>query len=429
MKDLTRREFSKFLGATGAAATATGAINAVAYAQGAGKVVIIGGGAGGGTVAHFVKKGSPQLDVTLIEVQPKYTTCFFSNLYLGGFRTFDSITHDYDGLEKLGVKVINDWAADVDAAKKTVTLKSGTKLTYDKLVLSPGIDLKYESIEGYSPAVAEKMPHAWKAGIQTQTLKKQLIDMPNGGVVVMSPPPNPYRCPPGPYERASMICHYLKNHKPKSKLVIFDPKPKFSKMALFMEGFNGVYKDFVEVNLTTEVDNFRVVRVDPNTNQVETAAGNKMKGAVCNIIPAQRAGSIAAKAGCVEGDWCPVNPSDFSSTKVDDIYVLGDASVATKMPKSGFSANSQAKVVANAVQAALAGKKKFPARYRNTCWSLVSPQNSIKVGASYKAGDGVVDVTSKFISKTGEDASLRAQTYKESLAWYDSITSEIFAKG
>jgi len=429
MTNLNRREFSKILGAAGAAATATSAIGSMAYAQGAGKVVIVGGGAGGGTVAHLVKKGSPKLDVTLIEVQPKYTTCFFSNLYIGGFRTFDSITHNYDGLKKLGVKVIHDWATDVDAAKKTVTLKSGTKVPYDKLVLSPGIDFKYETIKGYSPAAAEKMPHAWKAGVQTQILKKQLTDMPDGGVVIMAPPTNPFRCPPGPYERASMICHYLKNFKPKSKLVILDPKPKFSKMALFMEGFNGIYKDFIEIHLTTELDNFGVVSVDPATNSVETAGGLKMKGAVCNIIPAQRAGSIAAKAGCTDGDWCPINPGDFSSKKVKDIYVLGDASIAKKMPKSGFSANSQAKVVANAVQAALAGKKKFPARFRNTCWSLVSPDNGIKVGASYAAGGAMVEVKSKFISKPGEDKALRAQTYKESLGWYDSITGEMFAKG
>jgi len=429
MKNLNRRQFSKILGAAGAGAAAASAMGTAAYAQGKGKVVIVGGGAGGGTVAHLVKKGSPGLDVTLIEVQPQYTTCFFSNLYIGGFRTFDSITHNYDGLKKLGVKVIHDWASDVDTAGKTVTLKSGTKVPYDKLVLSPGIDFKYETIEGYSPAAAETMPHAWKAGVQTQILKKQLTDMPDGGTVIMAPPPNPFRCPPGPYERASMICHYIKNNKPKSKLVILDPKPKFSKMGLFMEGFKGIYKDVIEIHLTNEIDNYRVTKVDAATNTVETAGGEKMKGAVVNIIPAQRAGSIAAKAGCTDGDWCPINAADFSSSKVKDVYVLGDASVAKKMPKSGFSANSQAKVVANAVQAELAGKKKFPARYRNTCWSLIAPNNGVKVGASYKSGEKMVEVTSKFISKPGEDAALRAQTYKESVGWYDSITSEIFAKG
>ncbi len=426
MKDLNRRQFSKLVGAAGAVA-ASASFGSFAFAQGKGKVVIIGGGAGGATVAHHVKKAAPGLDVTLVEVQPRYTTCFFSNLYIGGFRSFASITHSYDGLAKLGIKVVHDWATDVDTAKKTVKLKGGSTLSYDKLVLSPGIDLKYATIEGYSPEAAEVMPHAWKAGVQTRILKRQLLDMEDGGVVVMSPPTNPFRCPPGPYERASMIAHYLKYHKPKSKLIIFDPKKKFSKMALFQEGWNQHYSDIVEW-VPPDMSGGGVKKVDPKTMTVWTGDGEKITAAVANIIPAQRAGMIVHKAGVAKGDWCPIRPEDFSSTIAKDVHVLGDASIAKKMPKSGFSANSQAKVVANAIVAALAGKKKFPARFRNTCWSLISTNNGVKVGASYKAGKEMVEITSKFISKTGEDAALRAQTYKESVGWYAGITADMFAK-
>lgn len=427
MTKISRRDFTTLAVGAGVAAVSTSAISSFAIAQGKGKVVIIGGGAGGATVAHLVKKGAPGLDVTLVEVQPQYTTCFFSNLYLGGFRTFESITHSYDGLKKLGVKVVHDWAMGVDAGKKTVTLKGGTSLPYDKLVLSPGIEFKWDAIEGYTEAAAEKMPHAYKAGVQTTLLKKQLEAMKPGGTVIMATPPNPFRCPPGPYERASMIANYLKKNKPGSKLIIFDPKPKFSKMALFQEAWEAYYNDIIEW-VPPDMSGNGVKKVDAGAMTVSTGGGETVKGDVINIIPAQKAGTIAAAAGCTEGDWCPINPADFSSKKVSDVYVLGDASVAKAMPKSGFSANSQAKVVVNALQAELAGKKKFPARFRNTCWSLVSDDDGVKVGAAYKAGSEAVDATSKFISKPGEDAALRKTTYEESLDWYTAMTNEMFAK-
>ena len=428
MQKTSRRKFTKFLGASGAIAASSSLFGPLAYAQGKGRVVVVGGGAGGATVAHLLKRSAPNLEVTLVEANPQYTSCFFSNLFLGGFRSFESITHGYDGLTKLGVKVIHDFATDVDADKKTVSLQSGDTLPYDKLVLSPGIDFKYNSIEGYSAETAATMPHAWKAGEQTKILKSQLEAMEPGGTVVMAAPPNPFRCPPGPYERACMIAHHLKNKKPGSRLVIFDPKPKFSKMALFQEGWQSHYSDIVEW-VPPDMTDGGVKRVDPKTMTVYTGDGKATKAAVANIIPAQKAGAIAEKAGCVKDDWCPINSADFSSVLVKDVYVLGDASVAAAMPKSAFSANNQAKSVTNAVLAALAAKKKFPARYRNTCWSLISPDNGVKVGASYKPGKKNVEATETFISKTGEDLTLRTATFKESLGWYDAITTEMFAKG
>jgi sulfide dehydrogenase [flavocytochrome c] flavoprotein subunit len=432
MANFSRRQFAKIVGGGAVAAASAGPLCHFAIAKGKGKVVIVGGGAGGATVAHHVKKSAPDLDVTLVEVQPEYTTCFFSNLYLGGFRTFESLTHDYEGLKKLGVNVVHDLATGVDALMKTVALKGGASLAYDRLVLSPGIGFKYDTIEGYSEDAAEMMPHAWKAGQQTKLLKSKLETMDDGGLVVLAPPNNPYRCPPGPYERMCMIAHYLKSNKPKSKLILLDPKTKFSKQPLFMEAVNKYYKDIVQVNLTNEIDNFGVVKVDPKTGEVTTKSGEKFTAAVANIIPNQKAGKIAFDAGCTEGDWCPVEAGTFLSAKVPDVYVLGDASVATQMPKSGFSANSQAKAVAAHIASVLSGKKFFPPRFRNTCWSLVGENDSVKVGASYKAGEkdgkSMLVASGGFVSKTGEDAKLREEQFKESEGWYSGITTDMFAK-
>ncbi len=260
-------------------------------------------------------------------------------------------------------------------------------MSYDRLVVAPGIDLKFESIEGYSPEAAKIMPHAWQGGEQTWILKEKLLALPDGGLIVMAAPPNPYRCPPGPYERACMIGHFLKTKKPKAKLIIFDAKKTFSKQAVFEEAFNEYYKDIIEINLTDEIDDFRVVKVNAQTGEVTTKSGRTEHAALANIIPAQRAGSIAAKAGLTDGDWCPVNAENFTSTKVKDVYVLGDAAIAADMPKSAYSAVSQAGVVAEDIIADLSGKPRSPGKYRNTCWSMLAPDNSAKVGGDYVAGN------------------------------------------
>lgn len=427
MTGIDRRRFLQLVTAAGATAVAVGAYSAFSITKGKGRVVIIGGGAGGASVAHYVKKNAPQLDVTLIEVQAKYTSCFFSNLFIGGFRTFSSITHDYEGLKKLGVSVITELATDVDTAKKIVTLQNGERIAYEKLVLSPGIDFKYEEIEGYTAEAAKTMPHAWKAGVQTQILKTQLMNMRDGGTVVMAAPPNPFRCPPGPYERASMIAHYLKTHKPGSKLIIFDPKEQFSKMALFQEGWRDHYQDIIEW-LSPDFTDGGIKKVDVSAMTVTTGDGEVTKADVANIIPPQKAGKIAHIAGCAKGDWCPVNAKDFSSTLQKDVHVIGDASIAKAMPKSAFSANSQARVVANAILTELAGKRQFPPRFRNTCWSMISVDNSVKIGANYTADGEKLLAKDNFISQTGESDELRKATFNESLSWYDSITNEIFVK-
>lgn len=429
MSDFSRRDFGKFAGAAGAGVLTSAAWGTFAIAQSAAKVVIVGGGAGGATVAHVLKKEAPNLDVTLIEANSIYSSSFFSNLYIGGFRTLESLNHGYAGLRRLGIKVVHDFATDIDRTKKTVKTRAGRTYAYDRLVLSPGIDIKYDSIKGYSRDVARTMPHAYNTdATQKRLLKQQLQNMRDGGTVVMVTPNNPFRCPPGPYERACMIGHFIKTRKPKSKLVILDPKRAFSKQPVFTEAFDKHYKGIIELNLSTEIDDYSVVSIDPKTKEIVTKAGKKVRADVANIIPQQRAGEIAAKAGVTEGDWCPVNADNFSAKQTPDIYVLGDAAIAAEMPKSAFSANSQAKVVAADILAALAKKDKFEPRYRNTCWSLLAPDDNVKVGANYAPKDSKLDPSGSFVSQRGEAADVRKQNYQESIAWYSSITSEMFAK-
>ena len=429
MSKVSRREFGKLAGAAGAGAITASGLPPFAIAQRTAKVVVIGGGAGGATVACHIKRNAPNVDVTLIEANVRYSSSFFSNLYIGGFRSLERLDHGYSGLRNLGIRVVHDRAIDVDTVKKTVKTQGATNFAYDRLVLSPGIDINYDSVPGYSRDAARLFPHAYNTdGAQKQLLRRQLEAMPDGGIVLMVTPGNPFRCPPGPYERACMIAHYLKSRKPKSKLVILDPKKAFSKQAVFTEAFDKYYKGIIELNLTTDIDDFTVVRLDGKAKEVETKAGKKVRFDVANIIPQQRAGEIAVKTGCAEGDWCPIDPENFSARKVKDVYVLGDASIAAEMPKSAFSANSQAKVVAVDILADLANKDKFPARYRNTCWSLLAPDDNVKIGANYTPKDGKLDPSGSFVSQRGEDAGVRKQNYAESIGWYESMSADMFAK-
>ena len=430
MADIDRRSFNKILGSAAAVGLVTSVVKApFVHAKGktSGRVVIIGGGVGGASVAHQIKKNTRDIEVTLIEPNPTYTSCFFSNHYIGGFRSMNSLQHNYDGLKKLGVKVIHDYARGIDSEKKVVFLKGEPDIAYDKLVLSPGIDMKYEAIEGYSKEVARIMPHAWMTGDQTQILRRRLVDMKDGGVVVISVAANPYKCPPAPYERASLIAHYLKSHKPASKLIILDTKSVFPQMELFEEVWSSEYKGLVE--WIPGDKHGGVVKVIANEMSLVTRNGDTVKADVVNVIPPQKASSIVTKAGCAVGDWCPIIPDSFASRKVKDIFVLGDAAMARKMPKSASSANSQAQIVANAIAAQLTERKMFPPRYRNTCWSLLATNNTIKAGASYTAGKEVVEQKTSFISDVKEDKGVRAANFKESLKWYEEITNDMFAKG
>jgi len=425
---ISRRRFARLLGA-GASALTMGAGASFAVAQRAPRVVIIGGGAGGASVAHHLKLGAPQIDVTLIEARQIYSSSFGSNLYLGGLRPLEAFNHSYVALQRLGVKVVHDVATAVDSGRRTVRTRGGRTYGYERLVLSPGIAIKYDSIEGYSHEAAIAMPHAYTTNpAGKRNLKHQLVAMRDGGTVAIAVPAQPYRCPTAPYERAAMIAHYLKAKKPKSKLVIFDAKRNFVQQAVFLEAFERHYKGLVELNLTTEIDDFSVIAVDAKSRLIITRARKRLKADAANIIPAQRAGDIAVIAGCAQGDWCPIDPNTFASRLVKDVYVLGDAAVAADMPKSAFSANSQGKVVANDILAHLIDQRDVLTQYRNTCWSVLAPDDAVKLGADYLPKDGKLEAMDGFMSQPGESAEVRAKTYVESYEWYDRITGDMFGR-
>ncbi|MEX0368204.1 MAG: FCSD flavin-binding domain-containing protein [Ruegeria sp.] len=411
-----------FLG-TGAAVVA--APHVLAEGQGKPRVVVIGGGAGGATAARYIAKDSEgMIDVTLIEPTRTYFSCFFSNLYLGGFKAIDDIGHTYGALAAAhGINVVHDWAVDVDRAGRTVTLAGGGVLGYDKLILSPGIDFVDGAVEGWDISAQNRMPHAYKAGSQTELLKAQIAAMPEGGTYAMVAPPNPYRCPPGPYERISMVAHVLKAANPTAKIIVADPKPKFSKMALFEEGWANHYPGMID--WIGEEFGGGNVSVDPGAMTL-TIDGDETAVDVCNVIPAMKAGRIAKIAGVTDGNWAPVNAVDMSSKADPDVHVLGDASQQGDMPKSAFSANSQAKACANAVRGALTGSKVFPPRYSNTCWSLIAAGDGVKVGATYEPTEEKIARVDGFISQPGESADLRQATYEESEGWYAGIIADMF---
>lgn len=414
-----------FMGSAAASAGLMAAPMVHAAGHGKPRVVVVGGGAGGATAARYIAKDSAgEIDVTLIEPTRTYYTCFFSNLYLGGFREMSSLGHSYGTLaSEYGINVVHDWAVGVDRDAKSVALAGGGSVPYDRLILSPGIDFIDGSVEGWSTASQNAMPHAYKAGSQTELLKAQIMSMPAGGTFAMVAPPNPYRCPPGPYERISMVAHTLKEVNPTAKIMILDPKEKFSKQGLFEEGWANHYSGMIE----RIGPDFGGADVSVNPDEMTVSVdGDVMSVDVCNVIPAMKAGRIAELAGITEGNWAPVNAADMSSKLDPNIHVLGDAAAQGDMPKSGFSANSQAKVCANAVRGALTGSTVFPARFANTCWSLIDTDDGVKVGATYEATDEKIAKVDGFISATGETSEVREATYQESVGWYEGITADMF---
>ena len=429
MTTFNRRRFIQAAG-VGAAAGVAGMPNVVLGA--AKKVVVVGGGPGGATAARYLKLIDPGIEVTLIEANKTYHTCFMSNEVLGGGRSIESIAFGYDGLKKAGINVVHDMVTAIDAGKKTVTTKGGQTFAYDRCIVSPGIDFRWETIEGYDAAAAEKIPHAYKAGPQTVLLRKQLEAMKDGGTVVLCPPPNPFRCPPGPYERASQIAMYLKKHKPKSKVVILDPKPKFSKMGLFTSAwkkFYGYGTDNAMIAWHGAQEEAGVVKVDVAGKAVTTKFGETVKGDVINVIPAQKAGAIAHAAGLAnDSGWCPVDLHTFESTIHKGIHVIGDASIAKGMPKSGYAANSEAKVCAHSVAALLNGKEPPVPSYVNTCYSIAAEDHGFSVAAVYRLAKDGSKITKVSGGLTPKDAPpevfKREMVYAHS--WFNNITKDIF---
>jgi NADPH-dependent 2,4-dienoyl-CoA reductase/sulfur reductase-like enzyme len=424
MTRISRREFAS--GAAGAAALAGFAPAILAQGRARPRVVVVGGGFGGATTAKYLRMLDKNIQVTLVEPSQTFYTCPFSNLVLGGLRTLPSIAHNYTAMRtKHGVNVVHSTATKVDPAKKTVTLANGQTLQYDKLVLSPGIDFKWGAIAGYDEKASQILPHAWKAGPQTALLRRQLEAMKDGGTFVIAVPADPFRCPPGPYERVSMIAHYLKTKKPKSKILILDSKDAFSKQGLFMGGWKTLYGDMIEwVPLSKDG---KVVKVDPATKQLECELGAKHKGDVVNVVPPQKAGAIAIAAGVNQGDWCPINPATFESTKQKDIHVIGDASIAAPMPKSGFSASSQGKVVAAAIVAMLQGKEPATPSFANTCYSVVGPDYGISVANVFVVKDGKMAIApGGGVSPAQADAAFRKAEARYAESWYKANAAEVW---
>lgn len=424
---LTRRQFNSKVGQAAAAAAVFG-LSAPALGNSKAKIVVIGGGAGGATAAKYIAKdAADKIEVTLIEPAKTYVTCFHSNLVLGGVKTIESISHSYDKLAgNYGIKLVHQKATSIDKAARRVTLADGATVDYDALVLSPGIDLKYDSVPGWGQEHEEAMPHAWKAGPQTLLLKSKLDAVPDGGLIVMLAPPNPYRCPPGPYERVSMMAHTLKRAgKGKCKIVVLDPKEKFSKQALFQEGWDRHYPGMVE---WFSKDLYEAIKsVDPKTNTVNTGFETYANAALVNVIPAQMAGEIARDAGLAnESGFCPIDPETMQSKLDPNIYIVGDACIPGDMPKSAYAANSQAKVAAAAVRGRFADAKTFPPRFQNICWSMLDDDDAVKVGGRYAPKEGKIASVEDFVSKPGEDASVRKMTQTENMGWYEGITADIF---
>ena len=426
MSQITRRKFVLSTGALGAASTLGWPmlVNGKAH----GRVVVIGGGFGGASCARYIRRLSKDIEVTLVERDSQFVTCPFSNAVLGGLYDMDFITHDYSSLkDDYGVNVVIDSAVAIDPDKQTVGLAGGSSLAYDRLVVSPGIDLRWDAVEGYDEAASKVLPHAWKAGEQTVILRKQLEAMPDGGVVIIAPPGNPFRCPPGPYERASLIAHYLKVHKPRSKILIYDAKSAFSKQPLFEQGWQKLYPGMIE--WISESEGGAIDSVDAKAMTVAPTFGDRQKADVINLIPPQKAGVIAEAAGLTdEGGWCPVDQRTFESRIHKNVHVIGDAAIATPMPKSGFAASSQGKVCATAIVAALTGQEMPDPSYVNTCYSLVGPDYGISVAAVYRLGEnGIAGVKGAGgVSPKEADEAFRAAESRYAVGWYQSITSDIW---
>jgi len=416
----SRRQFLK-------ASAAAALLPMPAIAQGAGpRVVVIGGGFAGASAARALKHESTAARVTLVEPNATFTACPFSNGVLAELRELKQQQFTYDKVEQDGVALAKQAATAVDAQAKSVTLANGTTLPYDRLIMAPGIEVRFDALPGYDARAADMMPHAWQAGEQTLLLHSAIASMEDGGTVFIVAPANPFRCPPGPYERASLIAYYLKTRKPKSKVIILDAKDAFSKQRLFQNAWKELYPNHLEwVSLS---QGGKVNAVKPDEMTLVTDFTNH-KATVANVIPPQRAAAIAQKAGVADrSGWCPVDPVTLESKLIPNIHVIGDAAIMGAMPKSAFSANAQAKVCAAAVAALLRGEKPAEPRLINTCYSLVAPDYGITVAGVYKPTDGVLaDIQGAGgVSPIDAPSANRALEAQFAEGWFKTLTGEVF---
>jgi len=381
---MKRRDFLKIAGATSL-------VGCAGTAPSKARVVVVGGGFGGATAAKYIRLWDPTVDVVLVERESTFVSCPISNLVLGGFTSMGEITRDPDGLKRHGVQLVRDEVTAIDAAKKVVRLARGGELAYERLIVSPGIDFQFGEVQGYEAAMNEgAVLHAWKAGPQTVALRRQLEQMPDGGVYLLSVPLAPYRCPPGPYERASMVAAYFKQAKPRSKVLVLDANPDVtSKAGLFKRAWADLYSGILEYR-----GGARAIAVDAKAKTVKLEVED-VKGDVLNVVPPHGAAAIAAKAGLVTTNnrWCDVDWRTMESKAVKDVHVLGDATLsAPAMPKSASMANNHAKIAAAAIVELLRGRAPEPVKIINTCYSFVAEKEAIRVSSvhEWEPGQGTL---------------------------------------
>ena len=417
----------RFLGLSVAAAASAALLPRPARAQGAApRVVIVGGGFAGASCARALRQIDSRIAVTLVEANPTFTACPLSNAVIGGLRELSAQQFTYERVAADGITIARATATGVDTQGRSVTLADGVRLPYDRLVLAPGIDIRWGALAGYDEAAAALMPHAWRAGEQTLLLRRQLEAMDDGGLVVISAPANPFRCPPGPYERASLIAHYLKTKKPRSKLIVLDAKDTFSKQRLFQAAWAELYPGLLEWVPLSKGGN--VTSVDAATRTLVTDFG-RHQAKVANVIPPQKAGRIAELAGVADrSGWCPIDPVTLESKLQPGIHVIGDAAIAGAMPKSAFAANSQAKVCAAAVVTLVRGGTPAAPKLINTCYSLVAPDYGISVAGVYHPSGGQLADVPGAGGVSPSDASRAARAAEAVLAeaWFRTITAEVF---
>lgn len=423
MKRFNRRE-TLIIGASAASGSL---LSVPAIAAGRARVVVVGGGFGGAAAARTLRTIDPKIDVTLVTDSETFTTCPFSNLVIAGEKPLSEITFDYENLAAIGVEIVLGRVDEIDAGANAVHLDDGTGLGFDRAILSPGIDLDYTAIPGYDEAASERMPHAWKAGAQTVLLRDQIAAMPEGGTFLMSVPNNPYRCPPGPYERASLVAHFLKNNNPAAKIIIVDGKDSFSKQSLFMEGWKKLYPGMI--THVPFAENAGVNDVSADTLTVNTAF-ESFSGDVVNFIPPQKAAEFLLRSGLAgDGEWCPIDQATFESPFMPGVHVIGDSAIVGDMPKSGFSASVQGGVCAHVVAALL--REDIPERgvLLNTCYSLVAPDYGISVAGVYRVNeDGRLKSVEGAGGTSPADANdqFRRDEAKYAKGWYANLTASLF---
>ena len=385
------------------------------------KVVVVGGGFAGATCALSLRRLNPAIDVTLVDPDDSYVTCPMSNSALVGLRDFKSITVSRDGLARAGVKIVRDRVSAIDTQRRLARSSGGNVFAYDRLVMAPGIRFLWGQPQGYDDAAAQVMPHAWQAGAQTQLLASRLREIRNGGVLAISVPAGPMRCPPGPFERASLIAGYLKQRKPRSKVLIFDANNRFPKQDVFTDAWAELYPGMIE--WIPVVEDGTVIRVAPSTMTLYTSHGAHRVD-VANIIPPQAPASLAVETGLAAArGWCPVKSDTFESTLIPNVHVIGDACIADPMPKAASAANAQAKQCALAIVASLDGREPPAPLFESVCYSLLAPGRALSIHGRFRSVDGAIQ---QLAGLDDPHSASSSQEAKSADSWYKNIVLDSF---